>query len=444
MIVSALICHKHTVERDRLVAAAERALQELGLRDHTVLSRATGCIPEIDSIRHDRPLVVFHINNDERPTFLPHCRKVCGLPVLLVTSGPEPRGRLTVDGVEYPILGAAHDRADELRQLIVLMHRENADLESCWSRLPALRRARLQTVLDALAAVDLLAQSCLRSGGRVDREVFDAAFAAVSTESAPFTPACDQFLDSLVSGGDASRLPAHSRSGSALQEWWSRLRPGWVEGADCADFNAVAARSHNDYRKSSAVLASAWPGEPVIMVKEPGSPAQNLLQQLEARRVAVNHDHLRNAFLEWMGSALAEDVLTAMRVDMAEKAWDHLRQPRDALRASRVSVAKAMENWPRVREHVRSFLVDAPRELGLDPQPPWTAARNAFLDPESGCLEIMDGFVRDFSRLAHATPGVRRDRLLRFWQAADRAHGVIRSMHGRLGEYVAIRTPEPR
>jgi hypothetical protein len=156
--------------------------------------------------------------------------------------------------------------------------------------------------------------------------------------------------------------------------------------------------------------------------------------KLEQWRSRLNHDLLKNQFLERLGTVQGAIGENELKVKLIRRAWGQLNGRFDPEAApSQTSVEEALRQWPVVRKDLVAFFSHGPEDCDMIRTPLFDRIAEDCLREPNGWLAILDGFVRDFKDLAFSTPALQEQRLRQFWEAAESLHRALSEMRPRFG-----------
>jgi hypothetical protein len=151
-------------------------------------------------------------------------------------------------------------------------------------------------------------------------------------------------------------------------------------------------------------------------------------ERLESIRSRLNHDLLKNRFLERLGTSKGSVTDTPLKTQLILGAWSFLSDNVAQRKSDWAVVEIGISNWPEIRDAVQSFFSHAPQDCGIDVTENFHKEVDRCLEPEKGWLAVMDRFVRDFCDLAVESDVVQHERISEFWGAADELHRSLQSM----------------
>lgn len=155
--------------------------------------------------------------------------------------------------------------------------------------------------------------------------------------------------------------------------------------------------------------------------------------ELERIRSHVNHDLLKNAFLERLGTVRGTLQDNPMKRELIEGAWRYLREQVPEEEAAFRSVREAISRWEEVKEAVTGLFTEAPQKCGYEVTPLFKQVAELCCNETDGWLQVLDRFVRDFEALATSSSAEQETRLHELWEAADQLHQAISDLRPRYG-----------
>lgn len=174
-----------------------------------------------------------------------------------------------------------------------------------------------------------------------------------------------------------------------------------------------------------------------VLVQNPSRVTSRRMgaNELEQWRSQLNHDLLKNGFLERLGTVQGRFGENELKVKLIQAAWKSLRGEDDPQEAfALVSVKEALRQWPHVRRELESFFLHGPEDCGMVRTRLFDGVAEDCLCDSTGWLAVLGSFVDDFRDLAFAPSDRQADRLRQFWVAAEALHQALSDMRPRFGD----------
>ena len=152
-------------------------------------------------------------------------------------------------------------------------------------------------------------------------------------------------------------------------------------------------------------------------------------KQLDQLRENINHDFIRNAFLNKLGTARTDKDVNERSADI-RVVWENIEGSTDdeVVQAKKETVYQGLANWPGVRKKIRNFFESAPSANGYRGKKRFQDAYAEFFSGDRSIVATINLFVSDFEKLSQVSEEVVNERLIEFWQAADRMQAIFSEM----------------
>lgn len=159
------------------------------------------------------------------------------------------------------------------------------------------------------------------------------------------------------------------------------------------------------------------------------------IEDFERKRNALNHNEVKNAFLNMIGTA-RDDLSVTEKSRKIHVVWADKRGEKvdpGELEETLSSGQKALDYWPNLRQNLQSFFEVTIPEYGYQLTEKGRKLFDQIFHENFGCVPIIDSFVTDFWQTAMAPETVREKRLTEFWQAGSCLHQLLSRMAQQRG-----------
>lgn len=155
------------------------------------------------------------------------------------------------------------------------------------------------------------------------------------------------------------------------------------------------------------------------------------LRKLERLRSLLNHNKIKNDFLNLIGSARMDLSIEERSTDIL-LVWSNQSVPNSEqgpqLQAKIDTVRKGLSNWQNSFRALKDFFETKPAEFGLSMTLKGQQVKKAFFEGEKSYTAIIDRFVNSFDDLVDQTKNEQLKKLENFWAAADKIHETLSKM----------------
>ena len=159
-------------------------------------------------------------------------------------------------------------------------------------------------------------------------------------------------------------------------------------------------------------------------------------EELEHERALLNHDKVKNAFMNKVGTVRSDLSLEERSKDI-KIVWAITRGERpqnEDLEDIEATVRSGLAAWPNVLASLEDFFENGPKRCGYKGRNRLEETRQLFFRGDKSLTSVISRFVTEFNEIAWQSGDARKERLKEFWEVADAIHQTLTTMRPGIAE----------